>query len=621
VIRRKIGRKLTTTVVLTTLVIIGVFASVSMRSHHRSLLDEVERHAIQISQTVKSSTEYDMLLNEPDRIHQTVKRLGGQEGIERIRIMNKAGEVTYSSDAAEIGRTVDESGESCVNCHFSDPPLKQLGMKERTRVFHRPQDAFRTLGVITPIYNQESCWTAACHEHPRSQTVLGVFDVVMPLAAVDAELRRSRMQIGVFALSAVLSLSLILGIFVRHWVDEPVMKLVAATQRVADGDLSRTIDEARTDELGQLAKSFNHMTRKLSEARTQLVQSDKLASLGRLAAGVAHEINNPLTGVLTFSSLLLKRTADRPELQEDLKVIVRETIRCRGIVKSLLDFARQSVPRKSETDFNEIIRRALTVVERQLALNRVTLVQHLAPGLPRPIVDANQMEQVLVNLIVNAADAIGAAGGTITVRSAAISLSPLGITQIKHALCPKRHNLMDNEVRFDGKPAIRLRARCDGHEGMVHLDPVYGKGAQRRGFQSDPRKPVQFVCPECAMSLMVESRTCPRCASPLFTFEVPSAGWVETCARPGCGWQQWQELDAAGNRTFVELTVQDTGCGMTPDQLGRIFEPFYSTKGARGTGLGLAVIWGILDSHNGTIDVASEPGRGTTFTVHIPVKP
>ena len=130
-----------------------------------------------------------------------------------------------------------------------------------------------------------------------------------------------------------------------------------------------------------LARSFNHMTRKISEARLQLVQSDKLASLGRLAAGVAHEINNPLTGVLTYSSMMLKR-ARTPDEQEDLKIIVRETIRCRDIVKSLLDFARQTVPTKRESDINEAILRASSVVERQLSLSRVVVDEGLAAQPP-----------------------------------------------------------------------------------------------------------------------------------------------------------------------------------------------------------------------------------------------
>jgi two-component system, NtrC family, sensor kinase len=619
-IRKTVGRKLTTAVGITVLLIISVFACINIRSHNNNLLAEVERHAIQVSQTVKSSTEYDMLVNAPTRIHETIRRLGSEESIERIRIMNKAGQITYSSDPSEIGKTVDLGAESCVRCHYVTPPLERLEMQARTRVFRRPNDSRGSLGVITPIYNQPSCWNAACHAHPRSKTVLGVFDVVMPLAAVEADMRRGQIEIVIFAASAVVLLSLIIGIFVRRWVSIPVAQLVAATQRVAGGDLSNTIDETRRDELGILAKSFNQMTRKLSEARLQLVRSDKMVSLGRLAAGVAHEINNPLTGVLTYSSLMLKR-AKATEDRDDLKVIVRETIRCREIVKSLLDFARQSIPKKRESDINEVIQKALSVVAHQLAVKRIVVAQDLHPHLPHPVVDTDQMEQVLVNLIVNAADAIGPTGGTITLRSSVISLSPIGVLQIKQAVCPKRHSLIDDEVRFDGKPSIRIKARCEDKEGLIYIDPVYGKAGSRHGFTFDDRKKVQFVCPECASSLMVEGRTCPRCAAAVVTFDAPPKGLVEICTRRGCGWQRWEEVEAHGTREYVEIQVSDTGCGIDAEDIQKIFEPFHSTKGAKGTGLGLAVVWGIIDGHNGSIHVESEVGKGARFTVRIPAKP
>lgn len=619
-IRKTVGRKLTTAVDITVLLIISIFAYVNIRSHNQNVLAAVERHAIQVSQTVKSSTEYDMLVNEPKRIHETIRRLGQEESIERIRIMNKAGEITYSSDTNEIGRSVDLGAESCIRCHNVDPPLERLEMKARTRVFRRPHDGSGVLGVITPIYNQPSCWTAECHAHPESKVVLGVFDVVMPLAAVDADMRRGRIEMVIFAASAVVLLSLIIGVFVRRWVSLPVERLVAATQHVAGGDLSRTIDETRTDELGTLARSFNQMTRKLSEARLQLVQSDKMVSLGRLAAGVAHEINNPLTGVLTYSSLMLKR-ARTPEERNDLQVIVRETIRCRDIVKSLLDFARQTVPRKQESDINEVIRRAVSVVERQLSLNRIVVEKDLHPDLPRPVVDANQMEQVLVNLLVNAADAIGPEGGTITLRSSALTLSPFGVVQIKQAICPKRHNLIDNEVRFDGKPSIRVKVRCDDQEGLLHIDPVYGQAGQRHGFTGDERRKLHVVCPECATSLMVEGRTCPRCGAGILTFEAPPKGFVEICLRKTCGWQRWEDVDAAASRDYIEIQVRDTGCGIPAQDIHKIYEPFHSTKGAKGTGLGLSVVWGIVDGHNGSIQVESTVGKGSTFTVRIPSKP
>ena len=617
---KKIGFKLTVAVGVTALVTISVFAYINSRSYNKSLLAEVERHANQLSETVRSSTEYDMLLNQRERIHESIARMGNQRSIERIRVMNKAGTIIYSSDAEEIGRMVDKAGESCYMCHSAGRPLERLEMQERTRVFRLKPDAPRTLGIINPIYNAPSCWTAACHAHPQSQIVLGVLDVTLPLAEVDKDIRAARIEIVIFAISAIFALSLIVGVFVKRWVDVPVEELLRATQRIGDGDFNYRIPENRDDELGLLAKTFNTMTQRLSEARLQLFQSDKMASLGRLAAGVAHEINNPLTGVLTYSSFLLKRTKDQPELQEDLKVIVRETIRSREIVKSLLDFARQSVPKKTEADINEVIARAAVVVENQLTLNNVKLVQELDPALPRAVVDANQMQQVFINLFVNAADAIGAKGGTIYVSTTSMSLSPVGITQIKKALCPKRHNLVDNEVRIDGKPSIRIKARSNGNEGFVYLNSIYGAGGHHHGIVLDANKEVQLACPECSTSLLCPGRTCPNCGSAVYTFEVPPRGMVEGCARKGCDWQRWEAVDTSGQREYVEARVRDDGCGIAEDQLSKIFEPFYSTKGQKGNGLGLAVIWGIIDNHNGTISVESEVGVGTTFIIRIPVR-
>ena len=414
---RRLGFKLALAVGGTALVTIGVFAYFNIRAHRASLLAEVERHANQLSELVKAATQYDMLLNQRQRLQRSISGLGRQQGIQRVRVLNDVGRVIYSSDEAELGKSVDKTAESCTKCHSAGRPLERLDTKERTRVFR--QASGRVLGIINPIYNQPSCWTAACHVHSRAQVVLGVLDVTLPLDEVDKDIRGGAARIVVFALSAMAALVVIIGLVMRRWLDKPVAELVAATRHVAGGDLQYRLQETRDDELGMLARSFNHMTQKLSEARLQLFQSDKLASLGRLAAGVAHEINNPLTGVLTYSSYLLKRTEDRPEIQEDLKVIVRETLRSREIVKSLLDFARQSMPRKAEADLNEVIERAAAVVANQLALKKVRLVRNLDPAIPKAVVDANQLQQVFINLLVNASDAIGPEGGTITVSSAA----------------------------------------------------------------------------------------------------------------------------------------------------------------------------------------------------------
>jgi two-component system NtrC family sensor kinase len=349
---KKIGFKLIFAVALTSLVIIGVFAYFNVKSQSNSLISEVERHANQLGETVIASTRYDMMLNQRDRIQQTINSIGTQPQIRDVRIINKIGEIIYSSDSTNINKMVDKRAESCYACHSEDKPLEQISITERTRIFRVHPDSNRVIGIISPIYNEKSCWQSDCHAHPENQKVLGVLDVSISLADVDSRIVRSEWEIVFFALVAIMAVGLLIGFFVRRWVSLPVNDLLGGTKQISAGNLNYSIKDLGDDEIGKLGQSFNNMTKKLSEARMQLFQSDKMASLGRLAAGVAHEINNPLTGVLTYSSFLLKRTKDNPEFQEDLKVIVRETLRSREIVKSLLDFARQSVPKKNSADIN-----------------------------------------------------------------------------------------------------------------------------------------------------------------------------------------------------------------------------------------------------------------------------
>lgn len=616
---KKIGTKLIFAVGITSLSIIGVFSIFNIRSHGSDLIAEVKRHAFELSETVKSSTSYDMLYNQREHIQNIITTIGKQKTIREVRIMNKMGEIIYSSKTKEIGNLVDRNAESCNACHNAGKPLESLTIKELTRVY--TADSSRILGVINPIYNDQSCWTADCHVHSKEQKVLGVLDVTISLADVDNQIQRAEIEIAIFAITAILFISFIIGFFARRWILNPVDNLLQATNQVSSGNLNYTITEMRDDELGLLAKSFNNMTKKLAEARMQLFQSDKMASLGRLAAGVAHEINNPLTGVLTYSSFLLKRTQDNPEIQEDLKVIVRETKRSREIVKSLLDFARQSVPKKNESDLNEIIDRAISVVSSQLSAGHVKIKKELSTSIPKVVVDSNQIQQVFINLIVNASDAIGEKGGEIKISSSLLSLSPLGITQIKKANCPKRHSLIDPQVKIDGMPSIKVKARYEGNEGFIYLDPIYGKHRHQYGIEVEENKKIEFMCPECNNSLQDQNLKCPNCGDPVFAFEIPTQGRFECCSRKGCNFQVWDAVDAGGQKEYVEIKLADTGCGIAKDDLTKIFEPFFSTKGQKGTGLGLAVIWGIIDNHNGSINVESELNKGTTFIIRIPIQP
>src|SRR5512133_27294 len=491
--RTRIGTRLIFGAGLATALVIGGMAVVILRSHTAQLLAERTRSADQLSETIKSATHYDMLENRRENLHRQIRAVGGlaEEGIQKVRVFNKEGRIMFSSAEEEIGTSLDIRGEACYACHAEGRPLERLGIQARARTFRAP-DGTRLLGLINPIPNDPSCYTASCHAHSAKQSLLGVLDVNVSLAEVDREIAHSRMLITASAVLAIMAGSLILWWLNRQLVVRPVAALVAGTRRVGEGDLDTTIPVSGNHELSELAGAFNTMTQRLAETQRQLAQADKLASVGRLAAGVAHEINNPLTGVLSYASLLRKRLADDAEAAEDLDVIVRETVRCRGIIRGLLDFARPTPPARKSMDLNEVVRRAVSVVMTQLSLNQVDLSLDLATELPVVLADANQIQQVAVNLLLNAGDAIGDGGGTIRVTT-------------------------------------RLVA-----EGTV------------------------------------------------------------------------------------ELLVHDNGRGIPPEDLPRIFEPFYTTKGNHGTGLGLAVSWGIVEAHGGALEVRSDPGQGTSFTLRIP---
>jgi two-component system NtrC family sensor kinase len=561
-----------------------------------------------------------MLENRRDNLHRQIRQIGSlqSEGIRKVRLFNKDGRIMFSSEKEEMGQIVDKRAEACFACHTEGQPLVKLDMKARARFFQAP-DGTRVLGIISPIPNEPACWNAACHAHGPQQNVLGVLDVNVSMAEADRELAHSRYVMLGLALLAILASSCILWWLNRNLVLRPVRALVAGTRRVAEGDLSTTIPTGGNHELGDLAKAFNAMTHRIAEAQRQLTQADRLASVGRLAAGVAHEINNPLTGVLSFASLLRQRLADDPAAVEDLDVIIRETKRCRTIIIEMLDFARPAVPARKPNDLNEVVRRATSVLSGPLQQGRITLLLDLAPELPAAFLDANQIQQVVLNLLLNARDAMPAEGGEIRIRTRLIQLPALGNAPIRQARCPSGHNLLDPDIRIGGLPAIKLLANDRGKRMIVHLDPVFGRSNHLFPEPMEEGVLATYACPECLVPLEDYAHRCQVCGSPVFSVTTGTGEAVTWCAKKGCHAMTWPSVERNGDRRMVELELEDTGRGIPPEDLPHLFEPFFTTKGNKGTGLSLSVTWSIMEGHAGSIEVQSEFGKGTTFTVRLPV--
>jgi two-component system NtrC family sensor kinase len=616
--RTRIGVQFVAVVGIVTSVAIGLLAMVTLGTHRREMIAQLAQSADLLSETVKRSTEDDMLENRRDRLRRQLEAIGREKRIERVRVFNKEGRIVLSSDGSEVGRALDKAAESCFACHAQDRPLEKPPVQERARTF-TVADGHRVLGIVSPIQNQPSCTNAACHAHGPDESVLGVLDITVSLDEVDRQVAASRTRIVGLAVVAVIGTGLLLWWLSRRLVTGPVAALAAGTRRVAAGDLTTTIPVTGRNELGELASAFNAMTARLSEAQRQLTQADKLASVGRLAAGVAHEINNPLTGVLTYASFLADRTGADPGLHADLEVIVRETKRCREIVRGLLDFARQTPPHRQPTDLNEVARRAVAVVINQLQLGHVALTLDLADDLPPVEVDANQIQQVLVNLLLNAADAIGERSGTIRLGSRRAELTPGGHEQIRRAGCPRGCDLLDPTTRVGGLPAVRVLRTQAGREWILCLDPVYGRFNHVSAEPCEEGVIALAACPRCRTTLVESEQGCAQCGAPTFAVRGPDDEPVRWCSRTGCHYTWWEARERRGAAPVVELLVEDNGRGISREALAKVFEPFFTTKGVSGTGLGLAITWGIVEGHGGTIEVESEEGRGTRVTVCLPV--
>ena len=514
---------------LSILLLFMVYAGVRTRFQERQLEQQVKAEAYRASDFIKQSLFASMLGNERERIYQMITQIGAEPGVEVVRIYNKKGEIKFSSDEREIGTAVDLQAEACYACHASYRPLQSLPTTERARIYRKELDGrqYRVLGLINPIQNSPACSNGSCHAHTADQSVLGVLDVQMSMETLDAALATSQRQGFTLAVLVILAAALLMAAIVFYAVYLPVKQLRRGTEALAHGNLDVEINLRRSDEMGVLARSFNEMARNLKRAdgelRTwshsletrvqektaelerihqQIIQVEKTASLGRMAATVAHELNNPLSGIITYAKLVARRlrggmpeSPERATMLDDLELIRAESMRCGKIVRDLLTYARESTPEFQPVHLHDVIQRALKLLEHHTEIAHVEAETDLRLAEDTVICDREQIVQALIALMINAVEAMPA-GGRLTLKT------------------------------WDAVP--------------------------------------ERVC----------------------------------------------------------LAVSDTGIGIPEDVRERIFDPFFSTKhDAKGVGLGLAVVYGIVQRHEGRISVASTPGAGTTFTIDIPRDP
>jgi two-component system NtrC family sensor kinase len=510
---RSISAKLMVSIFVILIIIFSLFGYFSIRDQRKHLEDAALLAAERQSEVLRRSASRYMLHNDRIGLYELMMNMADQPGMVRIRIMNPQGMISYSTAPSEVGAAVDKSAEACYGCHEKSMPLTRLNRTDRFRIYRAGGE--RVLGVITPIENEPACSNAACHAHPADMQVLGVLDTNISLAKVDQSLAHEKREMTAATVVALIAVVFLSGLFVWIVVRNPLRELKAGTDRIAAGNLGYQIPVRAQDEVGELAQSFNDMsnrlqvaqteitawartleervdekTRELKQAHQRMLHVEKMATIGKMAAVVAHEINNPLSGILTYAKLVKrwieKNTVASPKQEEmkgSLDLVASESKRCGELVKNLLSFSRVSPMNLAWCDLNQVIDRCVRLVQHKLEMSAIQMNLNLEQELPTTHCDPAQIEQVVLAMVINAIDAMPQGGnlwiGTRVVAGSAIELvirdDGIGIPEehFSHIFEPFYSN---KESGGSGLGLAISQNIVERHGGHIDVKSVVGEG-------------------------------------------------------------------------------------------------------------------------------------------------
>ncbi len=491
----------------------------------KDLIYSWSQNAYNISDLIKKSTRYGMLLNRREDVHQIIKTVGTEIGVEKIRIYNKQGQIIFSTDSSEINKKVNMAEEACVACHMNDKIISSPPMKNRIRIFRDIHNQ-KVIGLINPIFNEKDCYSSDCHAHSSKVELLGVLDVVLSGKRIEEMIEENTTSILTNSILITVTISVLIWLFISFLVNRPIKKFALGLKEIGKGNLDYKININSRNELGEMATQFNDMSVKLDAAYkeiqqwtntlndkvnekteelkkiyNQIIQIEKLASLGKLSATVAHELNNPLEGILTYCKLIAKKLLKLQKENEfeqiisHLNLIADESSRCGRIVKDLLLFSHRGDEEEFILeDLNSIIEKCIMIISHHLEMNKINLVKEINTTELKVKGDPQKLQQAFISMLINAIESMPG-GGNIVIK-----------------------------------------------------------------------------------------------------------------------------VDGDSSNLFIRII--DEGSGISEKDLPHIFEPFYTTKSdAKGTGLGLAVAYGIIEHHKGKIEVEETSLKGTTFKVTLPLYP
>jgi two-component system NtrC family sensor kinase len=526
-VRKRLSNRIIATIITALALVMSVEIVLDLYFGKKDAIEHMEIFSMDLAASTYSGIKYPMSVGDSSAVEQVLADIREKmDGIE-VFICDTNQLITWSTHKDKIYTHINET-------ITNERPLEALKFLLQSgdapnESFETESDGKRHIIIVEPIFNEKDCF----HCHGSSRKVIGGMIVKTNVERALMTVSASRNRIILTTILALLAIVAISYALVEKFISSRVQRLADGVKKVAAGDLDFEIQARSSDEIGELARSFNIMTHELKEARDEstnwalnlehiveertaqlkraqesAIQGEKMASMGRLAAIVAHEINNPLAGIRTYAKLMLKRSGEifpdkDSKYIQYLDTIESESARCGEIVKGLLQFSRPTKPQIKNHDINTIVQETLRLVQHQIDLLNIEVTLNLAPESPEASCDDQKIKQALVALLLNSCDAVQSDTGHITI---------------------------------------------------------------------------------CTVLLEKAKK--------------------------------------------VEISIEDNGIGMDEETRSHMFEPFFTTKtvspeheASLNSGLGVSVVYEIVNSHNGTIDVESEQGKGTTITIFLNQEP
>jgi two-component system NtrC family sensor kinase len=518
-------------ITLSSLILFIVFGFLFRSVYEQNLNTVIRQNGNNIGSIVEGSLYHSMLENNKSTLQSTLDIINTMSGIDDVNMYDDKDRLVYSSFASDSS---SHSNPDCISCHSNiqsmfprkEKSYRIIDVKSECNMY-KNDNTHRHLLIRSPILNEKSCYTSACHFHQESDEVLGSLIIKMPLADLDSAVERSSAKFYLLAMLTTLLLIGALILFTSKKIKDPLNDLLKASIAVANGNKSTRLEikpnqlddmrmvseafndmldnlQAATEELRNWSQQLEYKVQKKSEelgaAQNELIHIERIASLGKLSSSVAHEINNPLSGILVYTKLIHKQLSNpdfdnskRETMLKHLKLIENETKRCGEIVKGLLEFSKKDQEDFESKHLHKILQDTYELMTHPIKIANISFLTDLKAKSDLIFCSPNQIKQACIAILVNATEA----------------------------------------VHDNGEIVI----------STSNPDP-----------------------------------------------------------------------------DTVRIDITDNGIGIPADDIPQIFQPFFSTKhDTSGIGLGLAIVHGIIKSHNGRIDVRSELGRGTTISITLPL--